>query len=173
MEISIPVIVDLSIQLSLYAFISMVLGTVIVAIDQTLTKGKFNLRQAGLITKVGMTCTLLGVLGFTIAFMGFIFAGVGWLWNYVFEQMSPKRLALYSLIIGPTPFIFPLLAKLICKLTGGSVDASQVSGCVFMGLNLNGLVYTLFMSYWLVLLTGGIATFGLMSSGIWALVKLF
>ena len=88
-----------------------------------------------------------------------------------FEYLTPARLAVCSLIIGPSPLLLPVLAQIICKLTGGSVDASQVQGCYFLGLNLNNFVYALFMSYMLVILTGGLAIFGLMSSGVWALVN--
>jgi len=160
-------------QLLLYAFIIFILGGIIVVLDQSLTKGDFNLREGGLVTKIGMACTLLGVLGLVIGFMGLVFFGLGWLWNVLFDQVSPKRLAFYSLIIAPAPLLLPLLAKVICKLTGGTVDASQASACVFLGLNLNGLVHTLFMSYMLTFITLGLAVLGLMVSGVWALVKMF
>ena len=81
MEISIRALVDLSIQLSIYAFIFGVLGTIIVGIDQAITTGKFNLRESGIITKVGMACTLLAILGLVVAFSGFIFAGLWWIWD--------------------------------------------------------------------------------------------
>ena len=81
MEISISALVDLSILLFIYAFIFGVLGTIIVGIDQAITTGKFNLRESGIITKVGMACTLLAILGLVVAFSGFIFAGLWWIWD--------------------------------------------------------------------------------------------
>jgi len=173
MEISLSALVDFSIQLSIYALISGVLGTIIVGIDQALTKGKSNLREGDSITKVGTIGILLAKLGLKIALTGFVFAGLWWLWESFFEGMTPARLALYSLAIGPAPLLFPLLAKIICKLSGGTVDASQVQGCILLGLNLNNFVYTLFMSYMLAMFTIGIAFLGLMGSGVWALVRLF
>jgi len=171
MEISLSALVDFSIQLSIYALIPGVFGAIIVGIDKPIRKGKFNLREGESITKVGMIGILLAKLGLIIALTGFAFAGLWWLWESFYEGMTPARLALYSLVIGPTPFLLPLLAKIICKLTGGTVDVSQVQGCYFLGMNLNNFVYTLFMSYMLVILTGGLAVFGLMSSGVWALVN--
>ncbi len=173
MDVSIRALVDLSMLLSLYAFIPGVSGLVMVGVDQAITKGKFSLREGGFVTKAGMACTLVAILGLVIAFTGFIFAGLWWLWNVFSEDMSPGRLAVYSLMIGPAPLVFPLLAKIICKLTGGSVDSSQVNACDFLGLNFNRFVHTLFMSYMLVIFTGGIAIFGLLGSGMWALARLF
>ena len=173
MDISIRSLVDLSLHLSLYAFIVGVLGLVTVGVDQAIKKGEFSLRDSSLITKAGMACTLLAILGLVMAFIGFIFSGLWWLWNVFFEDMSPGRLALYSLMLGPAPLVFPLLAKIICKLTGGSVDASQARNCVFLGVDFGSLMHVFFMAYWLVLFTAGFAVIGLTGSAIWVMLRYF
>jgi hypothetical protein len=170
---SINGLLDFSIQLASYAFIIGFSGLVFFRIDLTLTKGQINPKEDRPVKQVSTVCILLSKLGLIVALIGFVFTGLWWLWEHFFEYMNPGRLALYSLIIGPAPLLLPLSAKIICKLTGGTIDASQVQGCTFSGLNFNGLVHSLFVSYFLVFLTGGLAVFGLLGSGVWALVKLF
>ena len=173
MEVSIRSLVDLSWHLFLYAFIVGVLGLVTVGVEQAIKKGEFSLRSGGLITKAGMACTLLAILGLVMAFIGFIFAGFWWTWSVFFEDMSPGRLAIYSLMLGPVPLVFPLLAKTICKLMGGSVDASQARNCVFLGIDFGGLLHAFFMAYWLVIFTAGFAVIGLIGSAVWVMLGYF
>lgn len=173
MGISISELISFNLQLMSYVFIVGVLGLLLIWIDKALTKNKYNLKKVQPIKQWGVVSLLLAKLGLMVALTGFVLAGFWWTYEHFFEYMSPGRLAFYSVIIAPAPLLLPMSAKIICKLTGGTVDASQVQGCYFLGLNLNNIVHMLFMSYMLTLLTGGLAVFGLIGSGVWTLVKLF
>lgn len=164
---------DFNIQPTSYVFLFGALGVLLVWIwvEKKLTRLGSNLEKNPPLKQWCLACLLFARLGLMVTLTGFVFAGFWWVWVHFSEYMSPGRLALYSLIIAPAPLLLPLSAKIICKLTGGSVDVNQVQGCYFLGLNLNNIVYTLFMSYMLTILTGGLAFFGLLGSGIWAFIN--
>lgn len=131
--------------------------------------GRLNLRQAGLIPKVvfflaGGAGLILGV-----AFVGFSVAGIGWLITKLTEQMKPADLAYLSLLFGIAPFVLAIFGSVLARITGGTVNAAGAENCKAFGMDLNHLVYALFMSYWLVFFTGGIAVLGLIGSGLWAI----
>jgi hypothetical protein len=172
-EITIGSLVDFCIQLAMYAFVLGFLGWLVVVLEQVMRRGKFDLSQGGPITKIALVSTLLSGAGLAVAFIGFIFAGTWWLWGRFAVDLSPASLALYSIIIGPAPLLLSLLARIIARAIGGTVDASQARDCVFLGLELNGFLHTLFMSYMLFFITGSLAVLGLLGSGVWALVRLF
>ncbi len=162
-----------SLQPTSYIFLVCALGLLFIKIEKVLTRVKSNLNNKQSIKQWGIIFLLLAKLILMLVLVGFVLTGFGWLWEHFLEHMSPRRLALYSLIIGPAPLLLPMLAKIICKLTGGTVNASQASGCVLLGFNFNPFVHSLFMSYMLGLLAMGIAFLGLMTSAIWALTQLF
>src|SRR5690606_5639823 len=106
-----------------------------------------------------------------LAIVSFIIAGLWYGFAVVFKHMTPGKLALLSLAIGILPFATAMLGVGLARAVGGQVDARGASGCVLFGRDLNPLVYTLFMSHWGVLVTGGSAMIGLTGAGIWALIN--
>jgi hypothetical protein len=133
--------------------------------------GKMNVREGGLIVKAAFVLAV-GCGGLlALAIVSFICAGIGLVISVVFKDMTPGKLALLSLAIGIFPIGIAMLGAGLARVAGGQVDARGASGCVLFGRDLNSLVYTLFMMHWLVMFTGGFAVFGLMSAGIWALIK--
>src|SRR5690606_27032988 len=100
-----------------------------------------------------------------------IVAGLWWCLTALLETTTPGGLAALSILFGVAPFLLTVLAVVLARLLGGSVNASGASDCRLLGFNLNAFVHSLFMSYWLVLFTGGIAILGLIGSGIWAILQ--
>jgi len=133
--------------------------------------GKFNVREGGLVVKAAFILTVGcgGLLALTI--VSFFIAGIGLISSVVFKDMTPGKLALLSLAIGVLPIATTMLGVGLARISGGQVNAGGVSGCVLFGRDFNSLVYTLFMSHWLVIFTGGFAVFGLMWAGVWALIQ--
>lgn len=152
-----------------YALAVLIFGWLLVILLNLGKKGPFDLKAAGPFTKLGLALTLLGVAGVVISIFGFIAAGVTWLWIKLSSFVTPGRLAIYSLIIGVSPLFISALGILLAKLVGGSVDARGPQNCRVMGLEIGGLVYGLFMSYWLTLFTVGLAFAGLLVSAIWVI----
>ena len=173
MEITISSLVDYSLLLAMYALVPGVLGWLMVVLVQIIHRGKFNLRQGGLITKISLISILFSGFGLAVSVIGIIFSGVWWLWDRFAGNLSPGSLALYSIVIGVAPLLLSLLSSTIARAIGGTVNASQARDCVFLGLDLDGLLYTLFMSYMLIYLTGGLAVLGLLVSGVWVMVRMF
>lgn len=130
-----------------------------------------NLREGGPIVKAAFVLTVGcgGLLALAIA--SFICVGIGLIISVVFKDMTPGKLALLSLAIGIFPLGIAMLGAGLARISGGQVDARGASGCVLFGRDLNSLVYTLFMTHWLVMFTGGLAVFGLMGAGVLALIK--
>lgn len=100
-----------------------------------------------------------------------IVAGLWWCLTALLGTTTPAGLAVLSILFGVAPFLLTVFAVVLARLLGGSVNASGANNCLLLGFNLNAFVHSLFMSYWLVLFTGGIAIFGLIGSGIWALLE--
>lgn len=134
--------------------------------------GGFKLRKNELAVKVSYRCILGGGFSLGIAVVAIISAGLWWGVSLLFAELTPGTLALFSIVLGPAPLLITALASGMANILGCSVDASGARNCVFSGLDLGPLLHSLFMTYWLVFLTAGLAFFGLMGSGIWALVKL-
>lgn len=134
-------------------------------------QGGINLREGGLIVKAAFILTV-GCGGLlALAIVSFIVAGIGLISSVIFKNMTPGKLALLSLTIGLLPLGIAMLGAGLARISGGHVDASGARDCYLLGLDLNNLVYTLFMCYWGVFLTGGLAMFGLIGSGIWAVLR--
>ena len=131
-------------------------------------EGKINVREGGFVVKAVFVMAVGGGGLLGLAIVGF-FVSVVW-WVLSIMNLTPGRLALLSLLIGVFPMILAFLGTALAKVSGGHVDASGVRDCFLFGLNLNNLVYTLFMCHWAVIFTGGLAVFGLMASGLWALL---
>lgn len=139
-------------------------GWLIVILLHGFKKGPFNIRQAGPFTRAGFGITMLGIVAVVIALLSAMASGVLWFWHIISNTLSPGRLALYSVIIGVSPLILSISGTLLAKLSGGTVDASGSHNCIVRGVDLGGLVYTLFLSYWLMLFTGGLMILGLILS---------
>ena len=103
--------------------------------------------------------------------LSLIWSGGSWLWANYIEQLTPGKLALISVVIGPIPLLIALLGAGIAKMIGGTLDASKVENCIVFGIDIGNVLYTMFMMHWLMIFTGGLAVLGLMASGIWALVS--
>ncbi len=110
-----------------------------------------------------------GFLGFALIL--FTASAIWWLFRDVIQFDSPGQLATYSLIIGSLPFVPPFIAGIIAWLLGGNIGARGRSTCLLWGVNIGPLLENLFMFYILFYVTGGLAVFGLLASGIWALVR--
>lgn len=131
-------------------------------------EGKINVREGGFIVKAVFMLAGGGGGLLGLAIVGFIVSAIWWALSII--NLTPGRLALLSLFIGVFPLILAFLGAGLAKISGGHVDASGVKDCSVLGFDLNNLVYTLFMCHWAVIFTGGLAIFGLMASGLWALI---
>lgn len=136
-------------------------------------KGGFELRDGGFSTRVAYIGIVGGGFSLGVAVIAIIAAGVWWSFSLLFANATPGKLALICLAIGPAPLLFTALSSAIAALIGGTVDASGTRNCVFLGLDLGPLLHALFMAYWLVFVSAGLAFLGLMGSGIWAIFRLF
>jgi len=145
-------------------------GWLIVILLNGFKKEPLNIRQAGPVTRAGLGITILGIVTIVIAVLSVMASGVVWSWHVLSNLLSPGRLALYSVAIGISPLLLSVLGVLLAKLMGGSVDARGPQNCSVKGVELGGLVYTLFMSYWLMIFTVGLMLLGLLTSGIWAVL---
>lgn len=105
-----------------------------------------------------------------LAFIVSIVAGLWWCVAALVQATTPAELAVLCILFGVAPFLLTILAVVLARLLGGSVNASGANNCHLLGFNFNGFIHSLFMSYWLVFFTGGIALVGLIGSGIWALL---
>lgn len=130
-----------------------------------------NLRELGRLEKsVFLLASGAGML-LGLALVISIVAGLWWCLTALLETTTPAGLAALSILFGAAPLSLTALAVVLARLLGGSVNASGASNCLLLGFNLNAFVHSLFMSYWLVFFTGGIAIFGLIGSGIWAIFQ--
>ena len=80
--------------------------------------------------------------------------------------MTPAQWVLTSLLLVAVPFGLSLLGMGIARLKGTRLDAGAADPCFVLGVDISGLLYNLFMCYWLVLFTAPIA----MGSLIWAAI---
>lgn len=103
--------------------------------------------------------------------LSLIWSGGSWLWANYIEQLTPGKLALISVVIGPVPLLIALLGAGIAKMIGGNLDAAKVENCKVFGIDIGNILYGMFMMHWFTIFTGGLAMIGLMVSGIWKLVS--
>lgn len=161
--------IEYSLQCAGFALPVLLSGWITVILSNGFRKGPLDLKNSGPVTRVGLLLTLGGVAGVVIAILGLMASGLVWLWVEFTRDLTPALLALYSLLLGLFPLLLSLLGLLLAKMVGGVVDASGTRDCKFKGVELGGLIYSLFMSYFLFFITGGLAFFGLIISGVWAL----
>jgi len=161
----------LCVQVAGVALALIVLGWISIVVAKITNKKKISLREGGPLTKFGMICILLSIVILAIVFMGFIALGIWWLWVSFSDQLTPTNLALFSIVLGPAPLLLTLTSIIVAKLLGGEVDASQVRNCVLFGIDIGGFLHAFYMSYILVVFTGGLAIMGLVSSGVWVLFR--
>lgn len=86
--------------------------------------------------------------------------------------MTPTRLAIISIVIGLTPLLIAMLGSLLASLLGCEQKGGGISQCYFCGKDIGGILYGMMMMHWLVIITGGIAVFGVTASLLWAYVSL-
>ena len=127
--------------------------------------------NAGLLDKLALISISIGTLSLTLLILTLIWAGSWWLWNTYGIHLSPGKLALFSLVLGPAPLLLAVIASAVAKLIGGELDASRARECKVLGVDIGGILYFMFMAHWLTIFTGGLAILGLIASGIWALVS--
>lgn len=135
--------------------------------------GRLDLSNGGLLIKVVFSLAIGAGAIVGVALVGLVLAGLWWGGAMLLVQMTPGKLALFSIAIGAAPLIIAACGSGLAHALGGTVDASGARNCFFLGINLGPTVYNLFMSFWLALFTGGVAMLGLMGSGIWAIVRAF
>ena len=98
-------------------------------------------------------------------------AGVSWLWAIIAGvQLTPGKLALISMALGPLPLVIAMIGAGVAKMIGGDLSSAGVENCIVFGVDIGNVLYTMFMMGWLLMFTGGLAMIGLFVSGIWALV---
>ena len=132
-----------------------------------------ELRDGKFPVKIALACSIGGGFALGIALTTLFAAGVWWCFALLFSSATPVKLVLISIIIGPTPLLVSAIASGIASLLGGKVDASGARNCSFYGKDFGPLLHSLFMAYWLVFITGGLAILGLLGSGIWVLLRQF
>jgi hypothetical protein len=86
--------------------------------------------------------------------------------------MTPTRLAIISIVIGLSPLLIALLGSLLASLLGCEQKGGSVSQCYFCGKDIGNILYGMMMMHWLVIITGGIAVFGVTGSLLWAYASL-
>lgn len=153
------------------ALVVIFVGWLFVVVLNGFSKGAFDVRNSGPLTKAGLALILLGIAGVVIAVLGLLVAGILWLWHVLSSLLTPASLALYSVIFGIAPMSLSMLGIILAKLAGGTVDARGAENCTIKGVDLGNLVYTLFMSYWLMLFTSGLMILGLLVSVVWVVFR--
>ncbi|WP_166836339.1 DUF6795 domain-containing protein [Rheinheimera pleomorphica] len=86
--------------------------------------------------------------------------------------MTPTRLAIFSIVIGVSPLLIALLGSALASMLGCEQKGGGVSQCYFCGKDIGDILYGMMMMHWLVIITGGIAVFGVIASVLWAYVSL-
>ena len=118
---------------------------------------------------IALSFILVVVGGFVISagVLGVLISGFLWLKQTVFSELTPKGLAVISVIVGPIPLLLSLFGMLIMKVLGGHADGNGVHVKPVLGIDLSGFLSALFLMHWLTIFTGGLAMLGLMASGVW------
>lgn len=163
-------IFNFSVEVGGIGLIILICGWLIVVVLNGFKKGPFNIKQAGPATRVGFGITLLGIAAVVLAVLSVMLAGAVWTWQLLSNLLTPASLALSSIAIGILPLLLSGLGVVLAKISGGSVDARGPQNCSVWGVQLGGLVYTLFISYWLMLFTVGLMVLGLIISAVWAVI---
>jgi hypothetical protein len=86
--------------------------------------------------------------------------------------MTPTRLAVISIVVGLSPLLIALLGSVTASLLGCEQKGGGISQCYFCGKDIGGILYGMMMMHWLLIITGGIAVFGVTASLLWAYVSL-
>lgn len=169
---SISEITELSTVIVLAGIVFCLLAWFLIITVNALRSEKFHLNKDDPAVRVALALIILGTLSLATAIMGYFVAFVWWMLNSVFNDITPTSLALFFLILGPFPLLLTLFSKIAAKLIGGSVNSSQALNYRIIYIDIGSLLYTLFMSYRLAILTGGISVLGLLASGLWAGVNI-
>lgn len=85
--------------------------------------------------------------------------------------MTPAKLAVLSIVIGALPLLLAMLASFIAARLGCELSEGGVEPCVVWGRDISSWLSGLFMCGWFGMFTVPAGLFGLIGSGIWALVR--
>lgn len=85
------------------------------------------------------------------------------------DDLTPGTLAVLSIAVGISPLLVAVAGSAMAKACGGTIDARGPQNCFILGIDIGPVLYAMFMCHWLLLITGGIAVWGLLISGVWAL----
>ncbi len=122
--------------------------------------------------KAAIGVSFFGVVvgGFAIAvgFLGILVAAFLWIKLSYFSELTPRSLAIVSIVVGVLPLLFSFFGMGITKLLGGRADGNGVHVKPIFGVDLSAVLTTLLMMHWLTIFSGGLAMLGLMASGVWA-----
>ena len=80
--------------------------------------------------------------------------------------MTPLQWVVASVLLVAIPFGLSMVGMGVARLNGARLDAAQADPCYVMGKDISGVLYSLFMCYWLVLFTAPLA----MGCLIWAAI---
>ncbi|RJG18562.1 hypothetical protein D4A39_08840 [Alcanivorax profundi] len=83
--------------------------------------------------------------------------------------MSTAQWVTVLVVIGLAPLGLALLGSGIARLKGTRLDAAEAEPCFVAGVDISGVLYTLFMCHWLMIFTAPIGVGGV----IWGAVVTF
>ena len=128
-------------------------------------------RKSDTLKKFAVTSIFIFKMSVALIIMNLVWAGVSWLWAIIAGvQLTPGKLALISVVLGPLPLVIAMIGAGVAKMIGGDLSSAGVENCIVFGVDIGNVLYTMFMMGWLLMFTGGLAMIGLFVSGIWALV---
>lgn len=170
-EFTISSLIDYSLISALAVFIFLPASGLLLFLSKVAAKKQYTLVKSKSLEKLALLCISFGSLSLALFLLSLLWAGSWWFWEAYVGQLTPGKLALISVVIGPIPLLIALLGAGIAKMIGGTLDAAKVENCIVFGVDIGNVLYTMFMMHWLMIFTGGFAVLGLMASGIWALVN--
>lgn len=85
--------------------------------------------------------------------------------------MNPLKLAVLSISIGVFPLLIALLASLIARACGCTLNEADPHACMLLGKDVGGLLYSMFVFGWFGMLTVPAGAIGLLASAVWAVLK--
>ena len=85
--------------------------------------------------------------------------------------MSPKSLAIGSVIVGIFPFTVALFATWIAQFCGIELSEANPADCIVLGFQIGGFLYGMFVFAWMSMLSLGIMIWGLLFSLVWAIIR--
>ena len=127
-------------------------------------------RKSDTLKKYAKTSFSIFAMSVALIILSLAWAGVSWLWAISGVQLTPGKLALISVVLGPLPLVIAMIASGVAQMIGGDLHEGHAKNCIVFGVDISGVLYNMFMMGWLTIFTGGLAMIGLFVSGIWAFV---